>query len=117
VSINFEDTDAGGDGVNQQADSKFANLLDIINRGSQEIEVYVEDDPVDVEFGMFAEGQENDGSFSPPGSSGAFDSSNPAVIGPGEVVENIGIAWNGSPPGESTYTITFFATRTEAEQP
>ena len=114
--IDLSKTAAGGSGANKNADTKFANLFDIINQGSQEVKVYVEDDPVDVEFGMFAEGQEDDGSLAPSGGGGGFSVGNPVTLGVGEVVENVSIAWDGSPPSTGTYTINLVADRTDPSQ-
>jgi len=123
LSIDLSQTDSGATGANKSADTKFANLFDIINQGSQTVEVYVEDDPVDVDgFGMFAEGQEDDGSAYPVDATNADDGSgissgDPVTLDPGMAVENIGIAWDGSPPTGGSYTITIVADRTDASQP
>jgi hypothetical protein len=119
IYIDLSETDAGATGANKGADTKFSNLFDIINQGSQEVNVGLSNE-APGNLGVFAEGNENDGSLEPQGGGGGFSMKqsdfDPATIGPGEVVENIGIAWDGGPDITGDVTLTFKADRTDKHQ-
>ncbi|MYL16819.1 hypothetical protein GLW36_09200 [Halorubrum terrestre] len=102
LALDFTGSDEGATGLNDNASTKFSNLFDIINQGTQEVEVFVSpDQPGGIAF--FAEGPDsNTGSngnpnFPDPDNDGdqdqgaGFADDDPVILGVGERVENIGL--------------------------
>ena len=106
LALDFTGSDEGASGLNDDASTKFSNLFDIVNQGTQEVEVFVSpDQPGGIAF--FAEGPDtNDGSgtsdpdnpnFPDPDNDGdqdqgaGFSESDPVILGVGERVENISL--------------------------
>lgn len=106
LALDFTGSDEGATGLNDNASTKFSNLFDIVNQGTQEVEVFVSpDQPGGIAF--FAEGPDtNVGSgtsnpdnpnFPDPDNDGdqdqgaGFADDDPVILGVGERVENIGL--------------------------
>lgn len=104
LALDFTGSDEGATGLNQNASTKFSNLFDIVNQGTQTVEVYVDpDQPGSISF--FAEGPDsNDGpntddpgnsAFPDPDNDGdqdqgaGFSASNPVILGVGSRLENV----------------------------
>ena len=101
LSLNFTGSDEGASGLNADASSKFANLFDIVNQGTQTVEVYVSpDQPGGISF--FAEGPDSNTNsngnenYPDPDNDGdqdqgaGFADDDPVILGVGSRVENIG---------------------------
>ncbi len=114
VSLDFTGVDHNGDdtdeatGINKNSETKFANLLDIENRGTQDVLVGADDDNgfiSTIDGGIFAEGREPSGVDNPnypdpdhdddtdPGA-GFSMPDDPVRLAPGQQVQNIGLDIN-----------------------
>jgi hypothetical protein len=135
VMINLTSTAEGASGINADAETKVANLLDITNQGTQDIQVGVDDTCEYIQNigGVFAEGPDgNTGSngnpnFPDPDNDGdqdpgagfsidpvEGDSSSPVSLAPGDTVENVSLDINKSGTtyienNSGPYTLRLFA--------
>ncbi|MFC7235737.1 hypothetical protein [Halosegnis marinus] len=122
VKLDFTGSDNGASGINDDASTKIANLLDITNQGTQTVEVYPsEDQPGNIAF--FAEGPDtNTGTngnpnYPDPDNDGdqdqgaGFSDDDPVILGTGDTVENIGVRMEGDATGT---TLTLIAEETDA---
>ena len=106
LALDFTESDNGASGLNDNASSKFSNLFDIVNQGTQEVEVFVSpDQPGGIAF--FAEGPDtnvgqntsnpDNPNFPDPDNDGdqdqgaGFSDNDPVILGVGERVENISL--------------------------
>jgi len=126
LALDFTGSDNGATGLNDNASSKFSNLFDIVNQGTQEVEVFVSpDQPGGIAF--FAEGPDsNTGSngnpnFPDPDNDGdqdqgaGFSDDDPVILGVGERVENISLRINTPddlPSSGNTIQMTIVAQET-----
>lgn len=133
VSLDFTGSSQGATGVNQNAETKFKNLLDFLNNGTQHIELYPQAANPGFIDAMYIEGPDDnvingnpnfpdpDGdedSTSADADQGAsFDPANPVIIPPGESAENFGLNIDTSdgdgPSGSESTTITLTAEATD----
>jgi hypothetical protein len=138
VELDFTGSDIDDDGsdeasgINANAETKFANLLDITNQGTQAVQVGVDDDNgfiANVDGGVFAEGPDSntDSSGNPnfpdPDGDGDQDSGagfsfpdDPVSLEPGDTVENIGLDINdpSTIPSDGSATLVIQAYSDEA---
>ena len=133
LALDFTGSDGGATGLNDNASTKFSNLFDIVNQGTQEVEVFVDpDQPGGIAF--FAEGPDSNDD---PGSGNVIESGNPnfpdpdgdgdqdqgagfsdddpVILGVGQRVENIGLRINTPedlPSSDNTIQMTIVAQET-----
>jgi len=126
VAITLDGTDNSnsgnlGSGINANAETKFANLLQITNQGTQEVYVGAKDDPgpivasdgTKVDGGVFLEElQDLDNNGNTQSNAGFAMPDSPIAMKPGDTVDTIGLDINDPstiPNGDDDTTITIIA--------
>ena len=133
LALDFTGSDEGATGLNDDSSTKFSNLFDIVNQGTQEVEVFVSpDQPGGIAF--FAEGPDSNtdpasgdvrdsgnSNYPDPDNDGdqdqgaGFADDDPVILGTGERVENIGLRINTPedlPSSGNTIEMTIVAQET-----
>ena len=109
IELDFTSTDAGGQGINEDATTIIRELFSIENQGTQDVIVFIDDAPEEPRIGFFGDteelnsvdpapdGVENDGALSntsaldPNNLDGAGNEEAAPILGTGESIDDIGV--------------------------
>jgi len=109
IELDFTSTDAGGQGINEDATTIIRELFSIENQGTQDVIVFIDDAPEEPRIGFFGDteeldsvdpapdGVENDGALSntsaldPDNLDGAGNEEAAPILGAGESIDDVGV--------------------------
>jgi len=109
IELDFTSTDAGGQGINEDATTIIRELFSIENQGTQDVIVFIDDAPEEPRIGFFGDteeldsvdpapdGVENDGALSntsaldPNNLDGAGNEEAAPILGAGESIDDVGV--------------------------